>query len=124
MNFNNKIKKLCSNTRMRKSRTRESSAYDERMDIIDKKWCKARKRLPYCKTSASHWPIPYKYPNYCVRNSPLYKVYHGIPIRITEYRYLVNYFKYKGLTFSYPIEKIKFTDEENRSNTSEVSTNP
>lgn len=108
---------------MRKPRAREGATYDERMNIIDKKWAKARKRLPYRKTSERHWPIPYKYPNYWTRNQPLYKVYHGIPIRMAEYRYLVNYFKYKGLTFSYPIEKIKFVDEENRCNTSEVPAN-
>lgn len=108
---------------MRKPRAREGATYDERMDIIDKKEAKARKRLPYHKTSVPHWPIPFKCPNYRTRNTPLYKVYHGIPIRRTEYRYLVNYFKYKGLTFSYPIKKIKFIDEENRCNTSKVPAN-
>ena len=96
---------------MRKPRPRADATYDERMDIIDKKWSKARRRLPYHKTSPRHWPIPSKFPDYWTRNQPLYKIYHGIPIRRTEYRYLVNHFKHKGLTFSYPIEKIKFINE-------------
>lgn len=93
-------------------RARESSTYDERINIIDKKSEKARKRLKFQKTTPKHWFIPYKYPNNRTTKKPLWKIYNGEPIKLTEYRYLVNYFKYKGLTFSYPIDKIKFVNEE------------
>lgn len=105
---------------MRKPRAREGATYDERINILDKKWMKARKRLPYHKTTAKHWWITAKSPNWITRKQPLYKIYHGEPIKMVEYRYLINYFKRQGLTFSYPIEKIKFIDEQNRSNTSEI----
>ena len=76
-------------------------------DKTDKKRIAANKRLEYMKTDQKHWGTS---SNRMVKNSPLWKIYHGKPIYPTEYRYLVNYFKYKGLTFSYPIEKIKFVN--------------
>lgn len=100
------------NTRFHcKGRTKADATYDERMDIINNNH-KGQRHFPFRKTSARHWPIQYKYPNYQTRRKPLYKLYHGEFIKLAEYKYLVNYFKYKGLTFSYPIEKIKFINEE------------
>lgn len=90
-------------------RNREDATYEERINIINKVDIKKNNYLIYNKTSKRHRGyIPSKIPNGHTRNKPLYKVYHNIPIRLTEYKYLLNYFKYKGLSFDYPIEKIKF----------------
>lgn len=81
------------------------ATWDEWNDKTNKKRIAANSRLKYMKADQKHWGTSN---NRFIRNKPLWKVYHGVPIHETEYRYLVNYFKYKGLTFSYPKEKIKF----------------
>lgn len=107
---------------MRKPRARERITYEEWRHRWARREASNNNRLKYYKTDCKHWPLD-KGPNNLVRNKPLWKVYNKVPIRITEYRYLVNYFKYKGLTFSYPIEKIKFINEQSRCHTSEIPTN-
>lgn len=87
------------------------ATFDERMCIMDNKRLKANKRLKYLKTTQKKW---YDFwgrggrPSRTRRSSILWRIYNGHPIYQTEYKYLVNSFKQKGLTFSFPLNKIKF----------------
>lgn len=89
------------------------STLEERANIMEKKRKKAWYRLKHSTTDTKHWPdIRDKYPNHITMSTPLYKIYHGIPIKPCEYRRVVKYFERKGMTFSYPIKKIKFIENE------------
>lgn len=70
-------------------------------------------RLKYYKTSPKHWPdIRDKIPNSTTRNNPLWKIFNKIPIRAAEFRRIINHYKSRGLSFSFPVNKIKFIDED------------
>ena len=99
----------------------------ERIDIINKRIEKNSVRLKYRKSDFKKFG--FGLPPKSVRcnghkrniaSDIMWRIYHGEKIYRTEYNYILKRYKYRGIPFTFPLEKIKFWNEESRSNTSEV----